>query len=278
MDSKERLVSNKFFSWYLGVMTLLSVLPVLAPIFLKLGLTFPSKIIYLVYSFFCHQFAYRSIHLFDYQFAWCSRDTGIWLGVCVVAWLMKLKKIKPIKWYWSIPFIIPIALDGGLQTVFTLLSFHTTGIVGPLYESNNLMRFITGTLFGIGLSLWISGVLLPDEIKEDNKNKEKDLEIVDESKVINEKQSLILENKNKEIIKKIIGSQIFKIFTIFLSLITIYIFLVQLWNITSIVNKPLDFSDSVVRATLGDPFIRRADGICPTKGANDLFNFKCFIK
>src|SRR5260221_5462908 len=163
-ENKMKSAFSNFYNWYLGILSLLVSLPVLAPVLLKLGLTNAAKIIYFIYSFFCHQFASRSIHLYDYQYAWCSRDTGIWFGVTAIAYLIKYRKIKPIKWYWVLPFIIPIALDGGIQTIFTILNIQGSGsiIESPMYISNNLVRFITGPFFGIGLSLWVSGTLFQE--------------------------------------------------------------------------------------------------------------------
>jgi len=42
-------------------------LPLLAPLFMHNGLEMPARIIYLSYSHFCHQFAYRSWFLFGEQ-------------------------------------------------------------------------------------------------------------------------------------------------------------------------------------------------------------------
>jgi len=244
-----------FYNWYLAILTLLVSLPILAPILLKLGLTAPAKVIYFIYSFFCHQFASRSIHLFDFQYAWCARDTGIWVGVTLVAWLIKFKKIKAIKWYWALPFIVPIALDGGLQTIFTIFSVQPVGLVTgqPIYISSNLLRFITGALFGIGISLWVSGSLFnSDKVKEEENN-----------------------IKDKENINK---SQIFKIMTIFIITIFTYLGMVQLWNLTSVQNKPAGIADFIVKTPQSDFFERRADAVCPVKDINNLFNLDCFIK
>lgn len=249
-NMKNTKIQN-FYNFYLGFLTVLVSLPVLAPVFLRLGLELAAKVIYFIYSFFCHQFATRSIHLYDFQYAWCSRDTGIWLGVALVAWLVKFKKIKPIKWYWVIPFVIPIALDGGIQTIFTMLNFTNGGGLSgiPLYSSNNFVRFLTGAFFGIGLSLWISGSLLEETESS---------------------QSVKAERIN-------IKTQIKSIVIAFVSLIVFYIALVGLWSISSTKVLPSDFADSVVRLQGKNFFERRADGICPTTGVEDAFSIDCFF-
>ncbi len=266
MDKKSKFLNffKSFYNWYLIVLTVLVSLPVLAPILYHLGFTGPASVIYFIYSFFCHQFASRSIHVYDYQFAWCARDTGIWIGIWLIALLIKLKKVKGIKWYWVIPFVIPIALDGGLQTIFTFLNIQPNGdlLNSPLYLSNNLMRFMTGSFFGIGLSLWISWQLFNEEPKnvnnrEDEKSK---LEIV------------------KSHLVEVIKLSLPKVVVPFIIAIIIYIGFVSIWFATSSKIKPIDALDSAPKASLSTFFARREDGICPTKGVEDLFAFDCFFK
>lgn len=254
---KKILGANTFYNWYLGIVTALAVLPVIAPLLLKIGLEFPAKMIYLVYSFFCHQFSTRSIHLYDYQYAWCARDTGIWLGVALTAWALKYKKVRAIKWYWIIPFVIPIALDGGLQTIFTMLNITNSGGLSgiPIYSSNNLVRFLTGSFFGIGLSLFVSGTFLESTQKEESEVKEK----------------FYFKNffKSKQVwaVTKLMGL-----------LLIIYLVTVALWQGTSAKFLPSDFADSAVRLQDSNFFERRSNGACPTTGVNDLFNLECFFR
>lgn len=257
---KDKALST-FYNWYLGIITSLSLLPILAPILLKVGLVFPAKVIYFVYSFFCHQFATRSIHLYDIQYAWCSRDTGIWLGVALVAWALKLKKVKPIQWYWIIPFVIPIALDGGLQTIFTMLNLSNSGgLTGiPLYASNNLVRFLTGAFFGVGLSLWISGTFIEGLVDNSSVDKSASKEIKGLKKIIRDSQAK-------------------PILAIMSLLILFYLASVGLWKVTSINILPSDAADSAVRLQDSNFFERRADAVCPTNGVEDLFSFDCFFK
>lgn len=237
------------FDYYIGFLALLNLLPVIAPLMLRLGLEAPAKIIYFIFSFTCHQFASRSIHLYDYQYAWCSRDTGIWFGVLIVALLFKLKKLKPIAWYWVIPFMIPIALDGGLQTIFTFLNITPDGTLAgeTIYASNNLARFITGGIFGMGISLWISGSLLPEDAQNELK-----------------------ESKSSR-------KQSFKIVGIIAILFLVYFSLVSAWNLTSSENKPSDILDSAVKIQSENFFARRENGICATESMSDLFNLDCFL-
>jgi uncharacterized membrane protein len=245
----------KIFDVYLVFLTILIALPISAPILLKLGFEKPATIIYFIYSFFCHQFGARSIHIYDFQYAWCARDTGIWLAMATVAWLIKLKFIKGIKWYWVLPFMVPIALDGGLQTIFTTFNITPTGILAgfPTYVGNNFMRFITGSLFGLGLSLWMSWELF----RQDN--------------IIRDSLEKVKEQEDK------IKNNGLKIAGVYASLIIVYLGMVFLWNSTGIKNRPSDPVDGIVKTTNETLFKRREDGICPTD-QTDFLDLGCFYK
>ena len=64
----------KIFLILLGFFTFL---PILAPTFMKLGLTIPAKIIYWVYSFFCHQLPHRSFFFFGAQPFYPLKRAGV---------------------------------------------------------------------------------------------------------------------------------------------------------------------------------------------------------
>ncbi len=51
-------------------------LPWIAPTLMKLGITGPARVIYTLYSPFCHQFAFRSFFLFGEQAAYPRFNTG----------------------------------------------------------------------------------------------------------------------------------------------------------------------------------------------------------
>ncbi len=237
---------KRIYNIYLGIVTTFFSLPILAPIFLKLGWILPAKVIYLVYSFFCHQFSSRSINVFDFQYAWCARDTGIWFGILLTAILVRIGLLRSIKWYWIIPFVIPMALDGGFQTIFTIFNLDPNGILvgNPIYVSSNFTRFVTGAMFGVGLGWWMAiQVKTIAKIEIDRFNFSRYLKLV------------------------IVAAPIF----------IGYFALVQVWNVTSQVNKPLDALDFAVKTPRGNFFARRENGICPTENVGDLVNLDCFL-
>lgn len=155
------------YNIFLVVLVFLNIVPWLAPVFLHFGWHGPAKVIYRIYSFFCHQIAWRSMHVYDHQCAWCARDTAIWGAFLMVAVLIKFRKTKGFKWYWMIPFIIPIALDGGIQTIATVFGYDSEE---PVYISTNFMRMMTGSIFGIGLGMTLLPTLKNDMEYEEKKH------------------------------------------------------------------------------------------------------------
>ena len=151
---------NRFSIWlnknilniFLIFLIILNIAPILAPILLSIGANSPSKAIYFVYSFFCHQQHWKSLHIMDHQCAWCTRDMFIWGSLLFVLILVKYKKIQPLTFYWMVIYSIPIALDGGLQTLGTITGYSSGN---PFYTSNNFFRMITGTIFGSALGLFM---------------------------------------------------------------------------------------------------------------------------
>lgn len=153
--SKKYIKIKDFFSerkLYLIILSMLGIfafLPILAPIFQAIGFSGLAAIIYGGYFFFCHQRASHSFHIFNYQFAYCARDTAIWTTVFFINLIRYYFYFKPIKWYYAVLLSVPMLLDGGTQ-FFAYLNNATSG--GSIfYESSNLSRTITGALFGIAI-------------------------------------------------------------------------------------------------------------------------------
>ena len=92
--------------------------------------------IWLPRVFGCHQKPERSFRYHGKQFPLCARCTGELTGILICAILF---------WFWhpsliiSVIMMIPMLIDGFTQRLTT-------------YESTNIRRFITGFLFGIGLT------------------------------------------------------------------------------------------------------------------------------
>lgn len=236
----------KPYNLVIAMLLVLNLLPILAPIFLHLGLDFLAKPIYFIYSFTCHQFAHRSLHIYDHQCAWCSRDMAIWGSLLLVAILVRQLHLREgLKWYWLLPTTIPIALDGGIQTIATLLGLSPGGTT--LYISTNFMRFLSGSIFGAGLGLW----MLPGLYDS-----------------FNQKVTTV--------------TGVFKakhFFGIIATMMVIYVGFIGIWRVTSNEVLPANILDLQVKTPVNkDFFIRRETGICPSDAlGNDPLAWECFF-
>ena len=113
---------------------------------------FPFNIVYSCGDTLCHQKAERSFFISGNQMPFCSRCTAIFLGITIglafmVFYIIELNE-KFV--FLLIISIIPIAIDGTAQ----LFGF---------WESNNIIRFITGFLVGFTCGIAI-GIII-DEFK-----------------------------------------------------------------------------------------------------------------
>lgn len=237
---------KKFFNVYNIFLTVIGLLvfgAILAPILLELGLETPAKYLYFLYSLFCHQIDYRSLHLFDHQHAWCTRDTFIWSAIFISGLLVKFVKVRSFKWYEVVLFIIPIALDGGIQLIATLIGLQGNGEI--FYASTNFSRMVTGSLFGLGIGLWIFPVL----------------------------RTYTLENKLKYTLSPWKAS-----LGIFAGLFIVYLGFIGLWGLTSDEYKPNNIIDSKSRfpEDKSEWLYRRKHATCPVDVEKQGFvNFNC---
>jgi uncharacterized membrane protein len=156
-----RLRNLKFYevfpAAFVGFLFLLNLLPLLAPILAYFGEKNISGFIYWLYSFSCHQKASRSFFVCDHQYGWCARCTFLWfstfLSSIIVFYGHKFIKIPGLSWQTALVFVAPMAFDGGIQLIASVVSLFTG--LDPFYESTNSIRAITGSFFGIGLGLYL---------------------------------------------------------------------------------------------------------------------------
>ena len=221
-----KYLSDHVYDLFVGSIAILNILPVLAPLLAKLGAILPAKAIYTLYSLFCHQLHWRSMHVCDHQYGWCSRCTFMWFNILLSVIAVKFFKVKEIKWYWFIILITPMALDGLVQTVATMMGITTFTEIS--YMSSNFMRMFTGSMFGIGFGLLIftnlkDVVLLEKGIKDEGRS---------------------------------LSKIIFFIFSMILSFI-VYILMIMLWDATSTEYKPDNILDLSVRTPQIDELMIR---------------------
>lgn len=136
------------------VLTIFTVLPILAPIFAHFKLNFLADPIYWIYQWFCHQRPWRSYHLFDFQFAMDARMMLMFGSMAIGAFAINFKNIQPLKiknaFLLGILLTLPLAVDGVVQMIAELSVSSSRDI--PFYESTNFIRSLTGLLLGTGIA------------------------------------------------------------------------------------------------------------------------------
>ena len=90
--------------------------------------------------FMCHRMPERSFFFKGKQFPICARCTGLICGYIIA--VICLSFVLPFSFLFSILLLIPMVIDG-------------TGQLYNKWISTNSRRFITGSLAGIGIILFI---------------------------------------------------------------------------------------------------------------------------
>jgi uncharacterized membrane protein len=106
----------------------------------------------------CHQLPERSLFIFGYQMAVCSRCFAIYASFLAGGLLFYFirKRLKPFHIGYYALICLPMAIDGFAQ----LFGVPLPREIGPgisliwTVESTNLVRVITGAIFGFGSALF----------------------------------------------------------------------------------------------------------------------------
>ena len=117
------------------------------------NITSPWNSIYGCGDILCHQKEDRSLSINGNEMPFCARCTAIWLGISIGLGFMIFYKINLDEKFIILIFIglFPIGIDG-------------FGQLFGLWESNNIIRVITGVLIGLICGLAI-GIII-DELKD----------------------------------------------------------------------------------------------------------------
>lgn len=176
----ERLMYGISRNWILVVGVLLGIyagLPFLAPVFMQLGWSGPARVIYIIYSFLCHQLPQRSYFLFGpkityslpeiqaawqntldplilrqfignpemgWKVAWSDRMVSMFASLWLfgLLWWPLRRRLKPLPWWGLILLLLPMALDGASHFVSDLY-----GIGQGFRDSNLWLAALTGNAF-----------------------------------------------------------------------------------------------------------------------------------
>ena len=135
---------------------------ILYPAFMASGypiLVSIAGVIHAAYHATCHQLPDRSLFLFGYEMAVCSRCFAIYASFLAggLMFYFLRNKMKPFSIIYYIILCIPMAIDGFSQ----LFGVPIPRGVGPGWQliwtelSNNGLRVITGAIFGLGSALFV---------------------------------------------------------------------------------------------------------------------------
>ncbi len=135
-------LSKNWLAFFNVLAGLYAGLPLLAPIFATWGAAEPARAIYSIYSYVCHQQPERSFFVFGHQIAFCQRDVAIYGSIFVagLCYAVARRRWRPLPWWGVALLVSPAVVDGSLQLFVT-------------YESNWLLRVVTGALVGVG-AVW----------------------------------------------------------------------------------------------------------------------------
>ncbi len=164
MEIREKSFSKFFIFFVFLVFIIFFILQVIGPLALPKdsvddlsGLTvfsdneneidkmpFPYNLVYSAGDKLCHQKADRSFFINENQMPFCARCTAIWLGIAAGIFFMIFFEIKLSEkiFFMILIGLIPLGIDGVGQLI-------------GLWESTNIIRFLTGLLTGV-----VSGIAL----------------------------------------------------------------------------------------------------------------------
>ncbi len=166
-------ISDHWFGIFLGIYGAWVFTPWLAPVFMQLGWTNAGRVVYFIYSFFCHQLPERSFFFFGektmyslkeieaawqntinpfilrgfignssmgWKVAWSDRMVSFYTSVWffAVLWWPFRRKIKPISWWTFTLLLLPIAIDGITHAISDL-----AGIGWGFRDSNQWLAVLT---------------------------------------------------------------------------------------------------------------------------------------
>ena len=155
-------------------------LPFLAPVFMQAGWSGPARVIYLIYSFLCHQLPQRSYFLFGskvtyslaevqaawrntinplvlrqfignaemgWKVAWSDRMVSMFTSLWLFGWLWwpLRRRLKALPWWGLVLFLLPMAVDGTSHLISDL-----AGIGQGFRDSNLWLAALTNHTFSPG--------------------------------------------------------------------------------------------------------------------------------
>jgi uncharacterized membrane protein len=192
LDAFARWFNNHWLALVVGILLVYSLLPFVAPVLMKAGLTSAAQVIYQPYKLMCHTYAFRSFFLFGeqlvyprgngdgafeqatgirmdpaglvqardfqgnervgYKVALCERDIAIYLAIAISGMAFALVRRRARPLPWLWFLLIGI-LPIAIDGFSQLFSQPPLNFL-PFRESTWYWRVITGSLFGFSVA-WL---------------------------------------------------------------------------------------------------------------------------
>jgi uncharacterized membrane protein len=152
-DTVGRFVSDNLRAILSGVAGLLALLSLAAPVMWLLGLSKPAVFLYDLLGLTCHQMPDRCFYFGCAPFALCSRCVGAYLG------------------FYSSSYIFRADTDPGRAIRRPFLIAGALGLIDivcqqfGVYDSSNLLRFVTGCFAGGALGMFVFRFVSSIELK-----------------------------------------------------------------------------------------------------------------
>lgn len=136
------------------VLGTLVAIAIAIPFLSYFGLESLSAPLFYALHFVCAQIPSHSFYIFGHQLGLCARNFSIYTSMFIgsLIFVLSKKRLPGLPWWVWLLMLLPMALDG------------TSQMFG-LRESTDVLRVVTGTLFGLG-NIWFALPLMHKTIVE----------------------------------------------------------------------------------------------------------------
>lgn len=137
-----------------SVLGTLVAIAIAIPFLSYFGLESISSPLFYALHYVCAQIPSHSFYVFGHQLGLCARNFSIYTSMFIgsLVFVLSKKRLPGLPWWAWILMLLPMALDG------------TSQMFG-LRESTDVLRVVTGTLFGLG-NIWFVLPLMQKTILE----------------------------------------------------------------------------------------------------------------
>jgi uncharacterized membrane protein len=140
-----------------GLVLVYGGLPWLSPLAYAEGYPLLGRLLFLVYTPFCHQEPDRSFYLRGYQVAFCHREAAMYTALLIAGMVFALvrRAIRPAPLWVAGLLLAPMLFDGGSHLLDDLFHTGLRSADNAIGTPNFWLRMLTGVLFAIAIMITI---------------------------------------------------------------------------------------------------------------------------